>query len=109
MLLATEGTPRSQPYGATKAGLINFTESLRSEHGQTLDITGLIQALSCRLTDKNTFKMPLIITPEQAASEIAKQLAQKRFEIRTPWLMTRLMKILVATQLLLLFSHKKNQ
>jgi short-subunit dehydrogenase len=46
------------------------------------------------LTQQNQFKMPALITPEQAAHEILKGWAQGDFEIHFPKRFTRWMKAL---------------
>lgn len=89
------GLPRSQPYGASKAGLINMVESLRAEHGECVDIrlinTGFVQT---RLTDKNDFAMPMRLTPQAAARAIIKGLNKNAFEIAPPKLFTFALKCL---------------
>ncbi len=86
------GLPNGQPYSATKAAIINLAESLKSENPQ-LDIK-LINPGFVRtpLTDKNRFKMPMIISPERAAKHLASGLQTKHFEIHFPKRFTRLMK-----------------
>ena len=90
------GLPNSQPYSATKAALINLTESLRAEMSPLgLDIR-LISPGFVRtpMTDKNTFPMPMMIEPENAAKAIAEGLKGDHFEIHFPLLFTWIMKIL---------------
>jgi NADP-dependent 3-hydroxy acid dehydrogenase YdfG len=89
------GLPGGQPYGATKAGLINLAESLRAEQGKILDIRvinpGFVES---RLTEKNTFRMPMQISAEQAATAIANGLHGRAFEIHFPKGFTLIMKLL---------------
>jgi short-subunit dehydrogenase len=89
------GLPKSQPYGATKAGLINLAESLASEVPKQIDVRvinpGFVES---RLTDKNDFKMPMRISPEKAAKAIADGLNRSGFEIHFPKAFTRIMKLL---------------
>lgn len=89
------GLPRSQPYGATKAGLINLAESLRAEHGRVIDVKvinpGFVRS---RLTDKNEFRMPALITPERAAAHIANGLYSDQFEIDFPKRFTLMMRLI---------------
>lgn len=89
------GLPNSQPYGASKAGLINLVESLRAEVGDVLDIKlinpGFVET---RLTDKNDFDMPSRITATEAGEIIARELDTKKFEIHFPKRFTYLMKII---------------
>lgn len=79
------GLPNGQPYGATKAGLINLAESMRTEHSDNIDIRvinpGFVQT---RLTDKNDFDMPMRISAEDAAVKIADGLEGGAFDIHFP-------------------------
>lgn len=89
------GLPQSQPYGATKAALINLAESLAVDVGDQIDIKLICPGfVKTRLTDKNTFSMPMRISTEKAANVIAQQLQQQSFQITTPWLFTSFMKLL---------------
>ena len=47
-----------------------------------------------QLTDKNEFKMPFIITPEQASQTIVRDLFSKKFEIHFPKRFTYILKFL---------------
>lgn len=88
------GLPNAQPYGATKAGVINLVESLQSEYPQ-LDIRLISPGfVKTRLTDKNQFEMPALQTPEQAATAIVNGLQKKSFEIHFPKRFTRFLKLL---------------
>ena len=78
------GLPNGQPYSATKAAVINLAESLKAEHSE-FDIKVINPGfVRTPLTDKNDFKMPMMIEPEQAAEIIAKELLTSRFEIHFP-------------------------
>ncbi|MDG1286898.1 MAG: SDR family NAD(P)-dependent oxidoreductase [Rickettsiales bacterium] len=92
------GLPGGQPYSATKAGIINFAESLHAEAQEYVDIklinSGFVRT---RITDKNKFHMPMRIEPEQAVKAIAKGLRARAFEIHFPkgfTLMTKFLKLL---------------
>ncbi|MBM3610720.1 MAG: SDR family NAD(P)-dependent oxidoreductase [Alphaproteobacteria bacterium] len=89
------GLPGGQPYSATKAGIINLAESLYAECKGAVDIK-LINPGFVRtsLTDKNKFKMPMIMEPEQAAKAIAEGLLSRSFEIHFPKRFTIFLKIL---------------
>jgi short-subunit dehydrogenase len=91
------GLPNGQPYSATKAAIINLAESLRIELAPKVDVRlvcpGFVQT---RLTDKNDFPMPAIITPEQAAVAVADGLQGKQFEIHFPKRFTLPIKLLRA-------------
>ena len=89
------GLPHAQPYGATKAALINFAETLALEtRGTGIDVKiinpGFVRTA---MTDKNEFIMPMMISPEEAARSIVKSLCETGFEIHFPKKFTYLMKI----------------
>lgn len=90
------GLPNAQPYGATKAAIINLAETLKIEeepHGIDVRVInpGFVRT---PMTDKNSFDMPMIITPEQAARSLADQLSGQSFEIHFPKKFTFIMKVL---------------
>ncbi len=90
------GLPNAQPYSATKAAIINFAESLYAENkGTGIDVK-LISPGFVRtpMTDKNDFKMPMIIEPSQAAEAIANGMTRPGFEIHFPKRFTFFMKFL---------------
>lgn len=79
------GLPGGQPYSATKAGIINLAESLRAELPATIDVKLISPGfVKSELTDKNNFKMPMIISAESAAQNIADGLLKNSFEIHFP-------------------------
>jgi len=104
------GLPNAQPYGATKAGLINLAQSLACEHSPVLDIKvinpGFVQS---RLTDKNDFDMPFRISAAKAARAIANGLKSKAFEIHFPKRFTMIMKTIQILPDGLYFSLFKKQ
>lgn len=90
------GLPRAAAYGSSKAALIHLCESLKCEcdaAGITLSMInpGFVRT---PLTDKNTFKMPFIIEPEDAAQRIKSGLDKKRFEIHFPKRFSLILKFL---------------
>jgi short-subunit dehydrogenase len=89
------GLPGGQPYSATKAAVINLAESLRAELPKNIDVKLISPGfVKSELTDKNDFKMPMIISAERAAQEIAKGLQSTRFEIHFPKGFTLFLKLL---------------
>lgn len=89
------GLPRALTYGPSKAGLISFAESLWIDtNGLGLN-TWLINPgfVRTRLTAQNTFDMPALIEPEDAATEIIKEFANGFFEIHFPKRFTYFMKL----------------
>ncbi len=80
------GLPDSLVYGATKAALINFAETLYLDLaprgiGVYLVNPGFVKT---PLTDKNEFKMPALISTEEAAEEMIKGFESGKFEIHFP-------------------------
>ena len=68
-------------YGAAKAGVMSLAESLKADlHRTGIDVQlanpGFIRT---RLTDKNEFRMPFIMEPEEAAGIVADFMATDRF------------------------------
>ena len=89
------GLPGGQPYSSTKAGIINLAESIRSELPQTIDVKIINPGfVKTDLTAKNNFYMPMIITPEEAATYIADGLLRKSFEIHFPKKFTFFLKLI---------------
>ena len=90
------GMPNSLGYGASKAGLSNLVESLHYELESFGTKVQLINPgfVKTRLTQKNTFFMPQIITPEKAAATILRQMQSGRFEIYFPFIFALTMRML---------------
>lgn len=79
------GLPDGQPYSATKAGLINYAESLRTELRGKIDVKVINSGfVDTRLTEQNDFKMPMLMTSADAAQRVADGLEKKGFEILFP-------------------------
>lgn len=90
------GLPKSLIYGASKAALINFTETLYLDlapHGVGVRVInpGFV---ATPLTAQNDFTMPALQTPEQAAAAIVAGFASGDFAIDFPKRFTRVMKLL---------------
>ncbi len=95
-LAGYRGLPTAAAYGASKAALINACEALQVElagSGVRLQVInpGFVKT---PLTDRNTFAMPQLISPENAAEAIVKGLQSSRFEIRFPRLFATSMALL---------------
>ena len=89
------GLPEGQPYSATKAAIINLAESLRAELPESIDVKIINPGfVKTDLTAKNNFQMPMIISPEKAASFIADGLLKKNFEIHFPKKFTFILKLI---------------
>jgi NAD(P)-dependent dehydrogenase (short-subunit alcohol dehydrogenase family) len=90
------GLPQSLAYGPTKAALINLAETLYLDlqpHGLGVSVInpGFVET---PLTAQNTFRMPALISPDQAAQAIVQGWAQGAFDIHFPKRFTRLLKLL---------------
>jgi len=90
------GMPNSLAYGASKAGLSHLTESLFYELKKYQTKVQLINPgfVETRLTAKNNFKMPWIISSQKAANIILIKLPKKQFEISFPWIFVCILKLL---------------
>jgi short-subunit dehydrogenase len=90
------GLPQSFAYGASKAALINLCEGIYPELKRlNIDVSVINPGfVKTRLTDKNSFSMPFIITPQKAAEIIYQGLEAKKFEIHFPKIFTTFLKIL---------------
>ncbi len=90
------GLPQAADYGASKAGLSYLAQVAHME----LKPIGIDVSLVCpgfvstRLTAKNQFDMPAVISPDQAATEILKGLAKGHFEIHFPKRLSLVLKLL---------------
>lgn len=90
------GLPQSLAYGPTKAAMINMAEALYIDlHDEGLGVSiinpGFVET---PLTSQNTFHMPALITPAQAATEIIAGWESGKFEIHFPKRFTAWLKLL---------------
>lgn len=89
------GLPGGQPYSATKAAINNLAESLAIELAPRVDVRLVCPGfVATRLTAKNRFTMPAIVTPEAAAAAVLRGLAGRAFEIHFPRRFTLAIKLL---------------
>jgi short-subunit dehydrogenase len=80
------GLPKALAYGPSKAGIINFCETLYYDllpQGVSVHMIspGFV---ATEATAQNDFKMPALMSPEQAAQEILKGLQAGEFDIHFP-------------------------
>ena len=80
------GLPGATGYGASKAGLMYLAEGMYADLRKTgvrvqVANPGFIKT---RLTDKNDFNMPFLMTPEQAAQEMIELMISDRFKSSFP-------------------------
>ena len=90
------GLPNSLAYGPTKAALINLAETLYADlhpHGIGVSLIspGFVET---PLTAQNRFKMPALISPQEAAQQILRGWVRGVFEIHFPRRFTWGMKLL---------------
>ncbi|WP_417250042.1 SDR family NAD(P)-dependent oxidoreductase [Celeribacter sp.] len=85
-LAGYRGLPASIGYSASKAGVISLAETMRFDLKGTGVCVRVVNPgfIKTRLTDKNTFKMPQIMTPETAADRVFKAMQRKRFRTDFP-------------------------
>jgi NADP-dependent 3-hydroxy acid dehydrogenase YdfG len=87
-LAGFRGLPGAIGYGASKAGCMALAESLHADlRGSGIAVQlanpGFIRT---RLTDKNDFAMPFLMTPEQAAAHMLTLMRSNRFKSSFPTL-----------------------
>lgn len=80
------GLPGSIGYTASKAGTMSLAECMYADLRQTgvqvqVANPGFIKT---QLTDKNDFKMPFLMTPEEAAEYMFKHMNSDRFKLSFP-------------------------
>ena len=90
------GLPQALCYGPGKAALIHFAVCLHLDlEGRGIGVwvinPGFVRT---RLTDRNTFAMPALLTPEQAAVASLEGFRSGQFEIHFPKRFTRVLKLL---------------
>ena len=90
------GLPQAAAYGASKAGLSHFAETLHLELAPRGISVYLINPgfVATPMTATNAFPMPALITPAEAADEIIAGLSRSGFEIHFPRRFTFWLKLL---------------
>ena len=91
------GLPYAAAYCSSKSAITTFAESIYNQCKSSGIAVRVINPgfVKTPLTDKNKFKMPMIIAVEKAADIMYKKIIfSKKFEINCPWLFCFIMKIL---------------
>lgn len=90
------GLPKALAYGPGKAALIHFAECLHLDLAPAgIGVWAINPGfVSTRLTAKNDFAMPALLTPEQAALAAVDGFSGGNFEIHFPKRFTRVLKLL---------------
>lgn len=85
-LAAYRGLPAAIGYGASKAALSSLAETMRFDLRGTGVTVRLVNPgfIRTRLTEKNSFKMPMLMSPEQAAARVVKAMKSSRFRTDFP-------------------------
>ena len=81
------GLPKTVGYGASKASVMYLAEGMYADLKNTGIDVQLINPgfIKTRLTDKNDFKMPFIMTPEEAADEFFNHMKLGGFKKSFPY------------------------
>lgn len=93
---AYRALPRAAGYGASKAALTYFMESMRM-HVESKGVKVTVVSpgfVKTRLTSKNDFEMPFIMTPEEAAKAIVSGIENGKSEIHFPKRFSIILKLL---------------
>ena len=90
------GLPQALAYGPTKAALNSLAESLYLDlHPRGIGVSIVNPGfVDTPLTAQNAFRMPALITPEEAASHMLQGWAKGRFEMNFPRRFTRWLRLL---------------
>lgn len=80
------GLPRANGYGSSKAGLMHMAENLHAELIHSGVDVQLINPgfIETRLTRKNDFKMPFLMSADAAAAQVVKAMQSYRFQTNFP-------------------------
>ena len=94
-LVGFRGLPKSIGYTAAKAGLMTLAESMYYDLRKTGVSVQMVNPgyIKTRLTDKNKFKMPMIMEPEAAADIMFQHMKTDRFSKNFPWPLSTLFRI----------------
>ena len=94
-LVGFRGLPRSIGYTAAKAGLMTLAESMYYDLRETGVAVQMVNPgyIKTRLTDKNKFKMPMIMEPEAAADIMFQHMKTDRFSKNFPWPLSTLFRL----------------
>lgn len=91
------GLPYGGGYSSTKAALVNFAQSIQPELKlKNIDVQIINHGfVKTRLTQKNDFEMPQLLSPQEAAKEIFTNLSKPyRFEICFPFILSKILRLI---------------
>ncbi|WP_170571288.1 SDR family NAD(P)-dependent oxidoreductase [Ruegeria atlantica] len=80
------GLPAAVGYASSKAALVSLAETMRFDLAGTGVTVRIVNPgfIKTRLTEKNSFKMPMLMTPEDAADRVVKAMSRRRFRTDFP-------------------------
>jgi short-subunit dehydrogenase len=90
------GLPGSGAYSASKAAAISYLESLRVEmHGNGVSVITICPGyVATPMTANNPFRMPFLLTAEEAAEKIVRVIENKILFAVVPWQMAAVAAVL---------------
>lgn len=85
-LAGYRGLPAAIGYGASKAALISLAETMRFDLKGTGVTVRLVNPgfIKTRLSEKNSFRMPMLMTPENAADRVLSAMRKRWFRTDFP-------------------------
>lgn len=85
-LAGYHGLPAAIGYGASKAALVSLAETMRFDLKDSGVVVRLVNPgfIKTRLTQKNRFKMPMLMDPEDAADHVLRAMKKRRFRTDFP-------------------------
>ncbi|MEX0306412.1 MAG: SDR family NAD(P)-dependent oxidoreductase [Ruegeria sp.] len=85
-LAGYHGLPNAISYGSSKAALISLAETMRHDLADTGVTVRIVNPgfIKTRLTDKNSFNMPMLMSPEDAADRVIRAMSRRRFRTDFP-------------------------
>ena len=85
-LAGYRGLPASIGYGASKAALVSLAETMRHDLKGSGVVVRIVNPgfIKTRLTQKNDFKMPMLMSSEDAAKRAFKAMQSRRFRTDFP-------------------------
>lgn len=107
-LAGYSGLPSSIGYGASKAALISLAETMRHDLRGTEIVVRIVNPgfIKTRLTQKNTFKMPMLMSPEAAAARVVRAMGKNRLRTDFPAPFSWFIRALVYLPDLLMYRGK---